>query len=161
MKPALRQRARYRIRKKIRGTAARPRLAVFRSGKHIYAQAIDDDQGRTLASAGTRDTDLRGKAKVGSTVDAAKLVGGRIAEKLKEAGVEQVVFDRGGFLFHGRIKALADAARAGLSVTDEAQAMERMGTHPMVVEASGHNIKITRRSDLELAAFFLRQGAVA
>ena len=111
---AVRRRIRYRIRKKVDGTAARPRLAVFRSDKHIYAQAIDDATGATVACASTMDKDLRPKQGKGKT-DAAKVVGGAIAERLKAKGIEAVVFDRGGYLYHGRIKALADAAReAGL-----------------------------------------------
>jgi large subunit ribosomal protein L18 len=88
---------------------------VFRSDKHIYAQAIDDADGRTLAAASTLDADLKGTVKSGGNVAAAKAVGQAIAGKLKEKGIEDVVFDRGGYLYHGRIKALADAAReAGL-----------------------------------------------
>jgi large subunit ribosomal protein L18 len=103
-----------RVRKKIHGTAARPRLAVFRSNKHIVAQLIDDDTGRTLASASTNEAEQRA-AGTGSTVDAAGRIGTLIAERAKAAGVEQVVFDRGGFIYHGRIAALAAAARdAGL-----------------------------------------------
>ncbi len=113
MDPAIRQRIQYRIRKKVRGTAARPRLAVFRSSKHIYAQAIDDDLGKTVAACCSRDSDMRAKSQNGGNIEAAKAVGGRIAEKLKEAGIETIVFDRGGFLYHGRIKALADAVREG------------------------------------------------
>ncbi len=101
-----------RVRKKVLGTAERPRLAVFRSNRHITAQVIDDRSGKTLASASTLEADLRSGS---STVDAAAKVGTAVAERAKSAGVEQVVFDRGGFLYHGRIAALADAARdAGL-----------------------------------------------
>jgi large subunit ribosomal protein L18 len=105
-----RQRRHRRVRKKVRGTAERPRLAVYRSNNHIYAQVIDDVAGRTLASASTAGMD-------GSTgnIDAAKKVGAAVADKAKAAGVTKVVFDRGGFLYHGRVAALADAAReAGL-----------------------------------------------
>lgn len=103
-----------RVRKKIHGTAARPRLAVFRSNKHLSVQVIDDDAGRTLASASTGEADLRGDGN-GSTVAAATRVGSLIGERAKAAGVTQVVFDRGGFLYHGRIAAVAAAARdAGL-----------------------------------------------
>ena len=110
-----RRRIRHRIRKKVRGTANRPRLAVFRSLKNIYVQAIDDETGRTLASSSTRDGELREKLSSGGNTDAAKEVGRLIASRLKEAGVESAVFDRGGFLYHGRVKALAEAAReAGL-----------------------------------------------
>lgn len=108
---AARRRIRYRIRKKISGSAKRPRLAVFRSLKHIYVQAIDDESGRTVACASTAEKSLRGDAKNGADMQAAKLVGGEIARKLKESGVETVVFDRGGFVYHGRVKALAEAVR--------------------------------------------------
>ena len=114
---ATRRRVRYRIRKQISGDAARPRLAVFRSEKHIYAQAIDDERGVTLASASTLDAEVRGKAAKTGSVDAAKAVGALIAERLKGAGVEHAVFDRGGFVYHGRIRAVADAAReAGIKL---------------------------------------------
>ena len=114
-KQDIRTRLHDRIRKKIRGTSERPRLAVFRSGAHIYAQVIDDDAGRTLAAASSLDKDVKGKLKGGGNVAAAKEVGGLIASRAKEKGVAAVVFDRGGFQYHGRIKALADAAReAGL-----------------------------------------------
>ena len=109
---AARRRVRYRVRRKISGSAAKPRLAVFRSSKHIYAQAIDDEQGRTLAHASSRDEALRAQLSNGGNVEAAKQVGSAIASKLKAAGVEAVVFDRGGFVYHGRIKALADAVRS-------------------------------------------------
>ena len=92
-------------------SGSRPRLSVHRSGKHIYVQVIDDAQGKTLAAASTMEKDVRGTT--GGNIDAAKAVGTRIAEAAKKAGVTQVVFDRGGFLFHGRVKALADAAREG------------------------------------------------
>ena len=106
-----RTRRHRRVRKKVTGTAARPRLAVFRSNAHIYAQVIDDVAGRTLASAGTAEAD--GKAAGGpGNIDAAKRVGALVAERAKAAGVDRVVFDRGGFLYHGRVAALADAARA-------------------------------------------------
>ena len=99
----------YRLRYSLRGNGARPRLCVFRSARHIYAQVIDDAQGRTIASASTLEKDVRGTS--GANVDAATLVGKRVAEAAKQAGVTRVVFDRGGFLFHGRVKALAEAAR--------------------------------------------------
>jgi large subunit ribosomal protein L18 len=111
----IRQRLHDRIRKKLRGTPERPRLAVFRSQGHIYAQVIDDDAGRTLCAASSLDKDLRAKSKRGGNVASAKEVGALIASRAKEKGVAAVVFDRGGFQYHGRIKALADAAReAGL-----------------------------------------------
>jgi large subunit ribosomal protein L18 len=107
------QRRKYGIRKSVSGTAERPRLAVFRSGKHIYAQVINDLLGQTLASASSRSEEVRGDLKHGANVAAAKRVGGAIAERAKAAGVELVAFDRGGNRYHGRIKALADAAREG------------------------------------------------
>ncbi len=114
-KEDIRTRLHERIRKKLRGTPARPRLAVFRSQGHIYAQLIDDDAGRTLCAASSLDKELRPRIKSGGNVAAAKEVGGLIANRAKEKGIAAVVFDRGGFQYHGRIKALADAAReAGL-----------------------------------------------
>ena len=105
------QKRRQRVRTALRQRAAgRPRLSVHRSGRHIYAQLIDDAAGQTLAAASTLDKDVRGTT--GATIDAATSVGTRVAEAAKAAGVTQVVFDRGGFLFHGRVKALAEAARA-------------------------------------------------
>jgi large subunit ribosomal protein L18 len=92
-------------------SGGRPRLSVHRSGRHIYAQVIDDAAGKTVAAASTLEKDAR--AKTGATRDAAAAVGKAVAERAKKAGVTQVVFDRGGFLFHGRVKALADAAREG------------------------------------------------
>ena len=112
---AVRRRIRYRVRAKVAGTAARPRLAVYRSEKHIYAQAIDDAAGRTLAQASTLDAEVRAQTRGGGNVEAAKAVGGAIAARLKQGGIDSVVFDRGGFRYHGRVKALAEAARsAGL-----------------------------------------------
>ena len=107
-----RQRVRTSLRK--RG-GQRPRLSIHRSGKHMYAQIIDDAAGRTLASASTIDKDVRSEngGKAGATIESAQDVGRRVAERARAAGVTQVVFDRGGFLFHGRVKALADAAREG------------------------------------------------
>jgi large subunit ribosomal protein L18 len=104
-----------RVRKKIEGTATRPRLAVFRSNKHIYVQAIDDLSGRTIASASTMEAGARGAGT--GTVGAAKEVGKRVAERAKAAGIDTVVFDRGGFRYHGRVAAVADGAReAGLEL---------------------------------------------
>jgi large subunit ribosomal protein L18 len=104
-----------RLRKGIEGTAERPRLAVFRSQQHIYAQVIDDTAGRTLASASTLDPELKKELANGRTVEAAAKVGAVVAERAKAKGIEKVVYDRGGFLYHGRIAALAEAAReAGL-----------------------------------------------
>jgi len=103
-----------RIRKKVSGTAERPRLAVFRSLNHIYAQVIDDVSGATLAAASTTEKDLKGKT--GGNIEAAQTVGKAIAERAQAAGVSQVVFDRGGYVYHGRVKALLDATReAGLN----------------------------------------------
>jgi large subunit ribosomal protein L18 len=114
-KDDIRQRIRVRIRKKISGTSERPRLAVFRSGNHIYAQIINDEVGRTLCAASSLDKDLRGgsSSKRGSNVAAARAVGQLLASRAKDKGVAAVVFDRGGFQYHGRVKALADAAREG------------------------------------------------
>lgn len=108
----IRKRIHVRVRKKINGTVERPRLNVFRSLNHIYAQVIDDNAGNTLVSASTIDEVLKGKFKCGGNKEAAKAVGQLIAKRAKEAGIENVVFDRGGYLYHGRIKELADAARA-------------------------------------------------
>lgn len=103
------------IRIKLSGTAEFPRLAVYRSTKHIYAQLIDDENNVTLAAASSNDKELKEKLSHGGNVEAAKAVGEAIAKKAKKAGIECVVFDRGGFLYHGRVAALADAAReAGL-----------------------------------------------
>ena len=103
------------IRLKVEGTAEFPRLAVYRSTKHIYAQLIDDENRVTLASASSNDKELKEQLKHGGNVEAAKVVGEAIAKKAKAKGIECVVFDRGGFLYHGRVAALADAAReAGL-----------------------------------------------
>ena len=104
-----RQNIRYRIRRTIKGTPDSPRLAVFRSNKQIYAQLIDDVAGNTIVAASSRDKSLEGK-KVNKT-EQAKLVGTLIGEKAKQAGVDSVKFDRGGFIYHGRVKALAEAAR--------------------------------------------------
>jgi large subunit ribosomal protein L18 len=112
-KDEIRRRIHTRIRRRVAGTAERPRLAVFRSTKHIYAQVIDDRQGRTLCAASSAEKSKGGKD--GGNVAGAKAVGAMLAERAKEKGIKLVVFDRGGFLYHGRVKALADAAReAGL-----------------------------------------------
>ena len=104
------QRVRLSLR---RSGGGRPRLSVFRSSKHIYAQVIDDVKGVTLASASSVEKSAREGSKTGANIEAAKAVGKRIAERAKEKGIKDVVFDRGGYLYHGRIKALADAAREG------------------------------------------------
>ena len=112
-----------RIRRKVRGSTDRPRLAIYRSLNHIYAQLIDDLGGQTLVSASTTEKDLRGAS--GGNVDAARRIGQAIAERALAKGIEQVVFDRGGYLYHGRIKALTEAARAaGLNKNEAAQAAE-------------------------------------
>jgi large subunit ribosomal protein L18 len=111
----LRERRHLRVRKKVSGTSTRPRLAVFRSEHHIYAQVIDDMAGRTLAAASSLDAGVRGEHKYGGNVAAASAVGALIGQRAKENGIDRVVFDRGGFAYHGRVAALATAAReAGL-----------------------------------------------
>ncbi|MBX7061468.1 MAG: 50S ribosomal protein L18 [Pyrinomonadaceae bacterium] len=105
----IRQGVHSRIRKKVRGTAERPRLAVFRSLNHIYAQVIDDANGKTIVSASTAEKGYSGKT--GGNIDAAKEIGKSIAERALKAGVSSVVYDRGGYLYHGRVKALLDATR--------------------------------------------------
>jgi large subunit ribosomal protein L18 len=111
----IRLRKHVRVRKKIKGTPERPRLNVFRSLNHIYAQVIDDTNGNTLVAASTIDESLKGKVKFGGNKEAAKEVGKLIATKAVEKGIKKVVFDRGGYLYHGRVKELAEAAReAGL-----------------------------------------------
>jgi large subunit ribosomal protein L18 len=110
-----RERRHRRIRARVNGTVERPRLNVFRSNAHIYAQVIDDTRGHTLVAASTVDASLRGQLSENTKQDEAKLVGKLIAERALAAGIQQVVFDRGGYRYHGRIQALADAAReAGL-----------------------------------------------
>jgi large subunit ribosomal protein L18 len=110
------ERRRARVRRAVKAAATgRPRLSVFRSSKHIYAQVIDDAAGRTLAAASSLEKDMRGSLKTGADVAAAAAVGKLVAERAKEAGVGKVVFDRGAYIYHGRVKALAEAAReAGL-----------------------------------------------
>jgi large subunit ribosomal protein L18 len=110
---AARQRVHQRIRKRVSGTAERPRLAVHFSGKHVYAQVVDDDAGRTLVAASTAEKLLLGKNKAAANRAAAEQIGKAIAERLLAKKVDRVVFDRGGFFYHGKVKALADAARAG------------------------------------------------
>ena len=107
----VRRRVHFRIRKELSGTAERPRLAVFRSNKHIYAQLIDDARGATIVAAGSTDAEVRNAVKNGGNVEAAKAVGRLIAERAKSKGLEAVLFDRGGFIYHGRVRALAEAAR--------------------------------------------------
>jgi len=125
-KAAVRRAVHTRIRRRVRGSAERPRLAIFRSLNHIYAQVIDDERAVTIASASTVEKDLR--AGTGGNIEAAQRVGRAIAERAIAAGVEQVVFDRGGFRFHGRIKALTDAAReAGLNKNERSEEGEATG----------------------------------
>jgi large subunit ribosomal protein L18 len=122
-KAAVRRAVHRRIRRKVSGTAERPRLAIFRSLNHIYAQVIDDEQGRTLAAASTAEKDLRGAT--GGNIAAAERVGTAIAERAMAAGVSRVVFDRGGYVYHGRIRALTEAARAaGLNPNEAAPSEE-------------------------------------
>ena len=106
-----RQKIKYRIRRKISGTAQRPRLSVFRSNNDIYVQLIDDDNSKTLASASSKDKDI--VAQKGTKSEKSKLVGAAIARKAGELGLKDVIFDRGGYLYHGRVKAVADGARDG------------------------------------------------
>ena len=121
-----------RIRRKVRGTSDRPRLAVYRSLNHIYAQVVDDLNGQTIVSASTTEKNLRGTT--GGNVEAARRIGKAIAERALEKGISSVVFDRGGYLYHGRIKALTDAAReAGLN-KDEASAAVEVEAAPEAVE---------------------------
>ncbi|HLL70525.1 MAG TPA: 50S ribosomal protein L18, partial [Pyrinomonadaceae bacterium] len=124
-----------RIRRKVSGSAERPRLTIYRSLNHIYAQIIDDVEGRTIAAASTTEKDLRGAT--GGNIDAAVRVGRAIAERALSNGIEQVVFDRGGYRYHGRVKALADAAReAGLN-KDERAAQEAAGEEQAATSAAG------------------------
>ena len=102
-----------RVRKKVAGTPEKPRLNVFRSVKHIYAQLIDDYSGKTLVAASSLDKELKGKIPTGGNMEAAKTVGLLVAKRAADRGVKKIVFDRGGFIYHGRVKALADAAREG------------------------------------------------
>ncbi|MDX6303842.1 MAG: large subunit ribosomal protein [Blastocatellia bacterium] len=126
-----------RIRRKVRGTTERPRLAVYRSLNHIYAQVIDDEKAQTLAAASTTEKVLA--AKTGGNIDAAKLVGKTIAERALAAGVERVVFDRGGYLYHGRVRALTDAARAAGLNKDEIVEAEAADAEAAPPEESGAN----------------------
>ncbi len=102
-----------RLRRRVRGSAERPRLAVFRSLNHIYAQLIDDDSGRTVVAVDSRSAGFRERLQTGGNIEAAKIVGELLARQARERGVERVVFDRGGRLYHGRVKAVADGAREG------------------------------------------------
>ncbi len=123
-KAEIRRGVHTRIRKKVQGTEARPRLAVYRSTNHIYAQIIDDENGKTLAAASTTEKDMG--LKSGGNIEAAQKVGKAIAERAISAGVNQVVFDRGGYVYHGRVKALIDATReAGLNKNESAKDEEK------------------------------------
>ena len=113
VKERLRKKRHRRVRSKVSGTPERPRLNVSRSLQHIYAQVIDDTTGHTLAYASTLEADVRGTLKSGGNVDAAKAIGKLIAERALEKGISAVVFDRGGYMYHGRVQALADTAREG------------------------------------------------
>lgn len=106
-----RKRSKYRIRKRLSGDGARPRLVVFRSLNHIYVQAVDDNSGKTLVSTSSLDKELRSGSARGGNLAAAKAVGAAIAKRLREKGVERVVFDRGGYRYHGRVRVLAESAR--------------------------------------------------
>jgi large subunit ribosomal protein L18 len=115
VKEALRKKRHGRVRKRAIGTADKPRLNVFRSIEHIYAQVIDDSTGQTIVSASTVDKELKGKVKTGGNIEAAKMVGELVGKRAVEKGIESIVFDRGGYQYHGRVAALADGARgAGL-----------------------------------------------
>ena len=110
---AARRKVRTRVRHRVKGSGERPRLAIFKSGRHIYAQVIDDATGATLAHASSLDPALKGEKKLAANRETATLVGSRVAERAKSGGVARVVFDRGGYVYHGKVKALADAARQG------------------------------------------------
>ena len=127
-----------RIRRKVRGTTERPRLAVYRSLNHIYAQVIDDEKAQTIAAASTTEKTLG--AKTGGNIEAAKLVGQTIAERALAAGVDRVVFDRGGYLYHGRVRALTDAARAAGLNKDEVVETEATDAEAASPEESDTNV---------------------
>ena len=113
-KQSVEERRKARVRRAIRKAAnGRPRLSVFRSSKQIYAQIIDDERGHTVAAASSLEKDVKGRLTTGATVEAAREIGKLVAERAAQAGVKQVIFDRSGYLYHGRVKALADAAREG------------------------------------------------
>ena len=137
-----------RIRHKVRGTGARPRLAVYRSLNHIYAQVIDDDKAQTLASASTTEKSLG--VKSGGNIDAAKKIGQTIAERALAAGIESVVFDRGGYLYHGRVKALTDAARAaGLNKNEVVEAEVAEAEAAPVAEEAPAKVKKPKKEKKE------------
>ena len=128
----VRQAIHRRIRRKVRGSSERPRLAVYRSLNHIYAQIVDDQMGQTIVSASTTEKDLRGST--GGNIDAARRVGKAIAERALEKGISSVVFDRGGYLYHGRIKAFTDAVREAGVNKDELKAAAADQEEPEQVE---------------------------
>jgi len=132
-----------RIRRKVRGNTERPRLAIYRSLNHIYAQVIDDRHGKTLVSASTTEKDLRGPT--GGNLDAARRIGQLIAERALAQGIEQVVFDRGGYLYHGRVKALTDAARAAGLNKNEAIAQPEAETPTPAEQPSEKKSKKKKR----------------
>ena len=135
-----------RIRRRVRGTTERPRLAVYRSLNHIYAQIVDDEKAQTLAAASTTEKELRSSS--GGNVEAAKRVGKAIAERALAAGINRVVFDRGGYLYHGRVKALTDAARASGLNKDEV----------VVAEAAGEKEAVAKESEPVAAAAKPKRG---
>lgn len=128
-----------RIRRKVRGTTERPRLAVYRSLNHIYAQLIDDEKAQTIASASTTEKSLG--LKTGGNIEAAKKIGQAIAERALAVGVSTVVFDRGGYLYHGRVKALTDAARAAGLNKDEVSGVEAVGAEPAAAQETAEEAK--------------------
>ncbi len=133
-----------RIRRKVSGNSERPRLAVYRSLNHIYAQVVDDQLGRTIVSASTTEKDLRGKT--GGNLEAARLIGKTIAERALAKGIESVVFDRGGYLYHGRIKALTDAARAaGLNKNEAAAAEAEIEAAPAAATEAATEAKAEKK----------------
>ena len=137
----------HRIRRKVKGNTERPRLAIYRSLNHIYAQVIDDRQGQTLVSASSTEKDLRGNT--GGNLDAARRIGTAIAERALAKGIEQVVFDRGGYLYHGRVKALTDAARAAGLNKNEASAAVEEATEESSKETKETTEKKSRKKSKE------------
>jgi large subunit ribosomal protein L18 len=136
-----------RIRRKVKGDTERPRLAIYRSLNHIYAQVIDDRLGKTLVSASTTEKDLRGGS--GGNLDAARRIGTAIAERAIAKGIEQVVFDRGGYLYHGRVKALTDAARAAGLNKNEAVAAAAANGEPEAPPAEEPKEKKSKKKSKE------------
>jgi large subunit ribosomal protein L18 len=136
-----------RIRRKVKGSSERPRLAVYRSLNHIYAQVVDDLNGQTIVSASTTEKDLRGTT--GGNLEAARRIGKAIAERALDKGIESVVFDRGGYLYHGRVKALTDAARAAGLNKGEAVAAEEVEAAPEEVVAEKPRKKKEKQSKVK------------